>query len=259
MTDPLYPIPENPEATKFIFGRSRNKRDEHGTMLLLTPLSMAEREIIHKRLHAIAEPLAAAKPAALRKVLLGAIPGDDAEAAKMRAALLAKEMDGLPLFAVARAAEGFKNRGQDLPPPAELRMAAEAIVRPYWNEAAISSMLLRAKIDPHARPDGPAATRIGAGFADLREQIDGMTAADEEAEARRAGARAQVMPTKDDFIAREYRRLGLEPVYIDKARTMMTSLDALLRAGWRIEEMQGENVLVRPDGRRHREEERTDG
>lgn len=46
--------------------------------------------------------------------------------------------------------------------------------------------------------------------------------------------------------AHEYRTYGLEPVYANPEKTIVTSLPMLLSKGWRIEQVNGDAILVGP-------------
>jgi len=251
VTDPLYPVPLNDEATKFIFARARPARDEHGTMLLAAPLTAPEREIIRKRMHEIAPALASAKPAELRKALLEIFPDVERDVAKKRAKALAEGMEGLPLFAVRRAALKLSQAGISSPERVRLRTEAEAIARPHWNEASVASLLLRAKKNPDAPPNEAERERVVAGFAALQAKLAEAGKVDDE--AKRAALTERMNERDREWQIGCYREEGLAPVFADAEERYVVSIPLLLSLGWRIEEVGGRNVLVRPDGRRRKQ------
>lgn len=64
--------------------------------------------------------------------------------------------------------------------------------------------------------------------------------------AIRASAQAWMKEANRRYLLREYQVHGLEPVYADKAKTIMLSLSMLLAMGWKIEEIEGVKVLTKP-------------
>lgn len=246
MTDPLYPIPRNDEATKFIFARARPDRDERGTMLLAATLSAGEREVVHGRIKQIAPSLANAKPAELRKALLEVFPDEDKDAAKKRAAALAGAMQGLPLFAVRRAALKLSQAGVRAPDRVQLRTEAEAVARPYWNEVSVGSLLLHARKKPGATPNEAERERVIAGFEALSASL-AQRAEDGEVEGR-ACRTDRLMAEHRGLHVSDYEAEGLAPVFADPDAQIVVSLPLLLSLGWRIEEVGGRNVLLRPTG-----------
>lgn len=256
MINDLYPIPVDEAATKFIFGRAKPARDQTGAMLLPDLLTAAEREIVHGRLKQIAAAVAPARKGEIAKAMLAIFPDLDREIAKARAKTLADAMEGLPLFAIKRAGLKLSQAGVSNPDRATLRIEAEAVARPHWNEASIGSMLLNAKRAPQeisAEERERVAARVGSFAA---EQAAVYEAA--EAERREAFARSEML---DSNIRRanEYRRYGFDPIFADPEKTMVVSLSLLVSLGWRIEEIGHETVLLRPTGDRYRAGERTDG
>lgn len=245
MTDALYPIPRNDEATRFIFARIKPDRDESGAMLLAATLTAAEREIVHGRIKQIAPALANAKPAELRKALLEVFPDEDKDAAKKRAAELAKAMDGLPLFAVRRAALKLSQAGIRAPDRVQLRTEAEAVARPYWNEVSVGSMLLRAKKNPDAPPNEAERERVIAGFAALSASL-AQRAEDGEGEGR-ACRTDRLMAEHRGLHVSDYEADGLRPVFADPDAEIVVSIPLLIKLGWRVEEIGGRKVLLRPN------------
>lgn len=72
-----------------------------------------------------------------------------------------------------------------------------------------------------------------------------------QAEARQlAETRARVDAARDRHnaraLVREYRRFGVEPPFTNGHGIPTTSLSLLLSNGWRVEEVGGKNVLLRP-------------
>ncbi|MDE2103581.1 MAG: hypothetical protein KGL39_40450 [Patescibacteria group bacterium] len=259
MTDPLYPIPANVEATRFIFARARRDRDERGRMLLPTPLTAAERQMVQNRMHELAEPLRAAKPAELRKALLEAFPDVEVEMAKARAKALADGMEGLPLFAVRRAALQISQGGVGNPDRVALRTAAEEIARGYWNEASVGSMLLHARKNPQSTPGEAERARVEAGFAWLLGRLAQGANEGPASAAKAARRRTKRMIREDrEHRAAEYADSGLDPVFADKAGKIVVSLVLLEKLGWRVEQVGRETVLVRPEWLRGKTEERTE-
>lgn len=258
MTDPLYPIPQDPETTKFIFSRARGDRDEHGSMLLDRPLTGAEREVVHKRMRAVAPHLANAKPAELRKALLEVFPGDDKDEAKARAAALADAMKGLPLFAVRRAALQLSQQGVKAPDRVQLRTAAEAAARPHWNEVSVASLLLRARKNPSAAPNEGERARVIAGFGELLATLQAGEEQSPLGEHMRRRRTKRMIRADRERRARDYQAEGLEPVFADKGQRIVVSLPLLERLGWTVKQVGRENVLVRPQWLRGKTEERTD-
>lgn len=258
MTDPLYPIPENAEMTKFILGRARRARDEHGRMLLDRLLDKTEREIVQLRIHELAAPLKEAKRADVARELLAIFPDVEVDVAKARAKSLAEGMDGLPMFAIKRAALQMSQRGVTAPERVALRTEAENVARPYWNEASIGSMLLHARQNPNASPSDAERARISAGFDELREILRGQE--EESPWGKKARKRRTRMANADARVRRikDYEEVGLEPVFADKAGKIVVSLVLLENLGWHVEQVGHETVLVRPDWLRGKTEERTE-
>lgn len=63
------------------------------------------------------------------------------------------------------------------------------------------------------------------------------------------------MRASKQTILAEYAAAGLAPVYADGFAETVLSLSLLLSLGWRIEEMQERNVLIRPERPAKREED----
>ena len=256
MTDPLYPIPKDEAATKFIFARAGRDRDEHGTMLLAEPLSTSERVMVQNRLSAVAPHLANAKRGDLRKVILEVFPpADDKDEAKKRAAHLAEAMDGLPLFAVRRAALKLSQAGVRSPDRVQLRTEAENVARPHWNEVSVASMLLRARKHPGAAPGDRERERIIAGFAGLLEKLRRGEEESPWGERMRRRRTKRLIREDRERRAQDYRDEGLDPVFADKGRNIVVSLPMLEHLGYRVQQARGEAVLVRPDGTRQGRED----
>lgn len=247
MTDDFYPIPENAETTKFILGRARRARDEHGRMLLDRLLDKTEREIVQLRLHELAASLKEAKRADVARELLAIFPDVEVDVAKARAKALAEGMDGLPMFAIKRAALQMSQRGVTAPERVALRTEAENVARPYWNEASIGSLLLHARKNPNAQPSEAERARISAGFDDLLATL--REREEESPWGKKARKRRTRMANADSRMRRirDYEEAGLAPMFADKAGKIVVSLALLERLGWRVEQVGHETVLVRPE------------
>lgn len=265
----LYPVPSEPELTRWMFGRSRRNRDATGHMLIPEPLTALERQTVESRLRALAGPLAPAKrgeiAAAVRETFAGflALEGDAGAAAVV--AQYVVTLKGLPLFAIRRAclrfAQGYvtaeelgektiSNRGR--PNTAQLRIVAEAVVRPHWDEASCASLLLGARVEP-PEPTPEERARTAAAIEAKHAELTARLAQSNLEEGQRELAdreRARTTAGRRDREAREaeYRARGLEPVYADPARTIVVSLPMMLASGATIEEVDGVPTLVRPAG-----------
>jgi hypothetical protein len=77
-----------------------------------------------------------------------------------------------------------------------------------------------------------------------------MTAIEHEAEKdRELSAAARSVENTRKMIVAEFTEHGLEPVYLDEEKTMLTTLSSLRRAGWRIEAgPDGKSRLVKSEG-----------
>ncbi len=270
-TSELYPIAEDAEVTKHIFRRTRKDRDENGTMIIPSALTMIEREMISKRLHAIAPHLKPATMGQIKKAVAEMLVGfgairaaADAEAAAV-IAKFAEAMQDLPIYAIRRACLRF-SRGEvrkdevgakkDLdvgspPTTAQLRMVAEAIARPDRDEATIASMLLRAKVteerdlsDEEVAKRREHAERVRKEFAEQVKAQSGETEFERDERERRE--HRHMSRQRQDLIA-EYEEQGLEPQFADDSRETVVSLAMMLRNGWLIERVDGRSVLMRGD------------
>jgi hypothetical protein len=103
------------------------------------------------------------------------------------------------------------------------------------------------QVGKYARPTDEQKNRVRR----MNERFAArMMAIEHEAEKDRElhAATRSVDNTRRMIIA-EFAAHGLEPVYLDDAKTMLTTLSSLRRAGWRIEDgPDGKSRLVKPEG-----------
>lgn len=268
-SDELYPIAVDHEASRLIFGRARRDRDpETGKMVIEEPLSSAERQIVDQRLRELAGPLAPAKPREIAAVIsqtFTGLGGEKIESDEELAAIMTqyvKAMAGLPLFAVARACGRFA-RGEVTaaelgekelrkgmrPPTSFLRIVAEKIVRPHWDEASVGSMVLNAKIAPPPASEEEMARRAEKAKAAIAEITKKAAERALEDAAKNAVERsaAETRRIERDRKARiaEYEAKGLDPVFADEDHRVVVSLPMMLNMGWRIETVDGRPGLTR--------------
>lgn len=266
----LYPIPDETEVRRFIFGRVRRQRDPAtGKMVIDSHLTTVERELIQKRLRTLAGPLEPAKDGKIRSAVLqmfSGLGGQKVASDEEGAAIVAQyvvTLRGLPLFAIRQACLRFARGevtaaelGEDTiikgirPATAYLRIVAEKVVRPYWDEASLGSMLLSALVQL------PAPAKTEANREEVRKMVEDTArklAAADEADRRKQveeGIRREDEHRKRQrqMVLAEYDARGLDPVYWDKEKkTMPVALPTLFSMGWTIEEGPGgKPVLLKP-------------
>ena len=236
-------------------------------MLLPTLLNGAEREMINRRLGMITPHLVPADRRKIKEQVVqmmsgfGSASGDD-DGAMATIAQFVKIMEGLPLFAIQRACmrwaagdvkpdevhEQSLRRGFP-PSTAQLRIVAENIARPHRDEAATAHALLNAKKAPDPKDKSEdAKARVRAMHTDARRSLDGYTEAERQI-AREEAERAEQRRIErgNTAIIEKYRAAGLDPVYLDDAKTMPVSLEMMLLNGHYIETLSdGKAVLVGP-------------
>lgn len=240
-------------------------------MLLSTPLTMPERQIIHRRLEELRPGLAPAKPSQIKQAVMEmfvaftAGRGQDESETAIVVAKYVEVLSGLPYFAIKRAAQRFegghvtaddigekKPPSKAFPPSApQLRMVAEAIVRPHWDEATVGDMLLRAKVDSNQPLSDEEKAKRKAYVERVMKEINAAAAAanmkDATEQAERERMKSETTARRhEEMLLAEYRQQGLEPVFCDADKTIIQSLTGLLRRGWTIQQVDGENVLVQP-------------
>ena len=239
-------------------------------MLIRTKLSAVDRQVIARRLGAVAPALAPASKSQIDKILRPFFLnwGSARTASMHEAAAVVAEyistLKGLPLFAIAQSLERWK-QGRVTPeevfvdkidrafaPSATfVRIIAENVARPYWREAQDMKMLLDARVE--APPMSEEERKAAAGrVEEMRLEAHARLAAIEEAERRRTDEEQRAIDLsaiRATRVAREteFRRAGLEPVYSDASRTCVVSLPFLLASGWTVEESpRGDRTLVAP-------------
>lgn len=263
----LYPIPDDPEIRKFIFGRARRARDENGKMIVPVGLSAIEREMVIKRLRVLAAGLGPAENRLIKSAVLELFSGmaatesDDLGAAAT-AAQFVSVLRGLPYFAIKRACDRFARgevTAEDVgektapskayrPSTAQLRIVAEAIARPHWDEASVGSLLLEAVVERPIKKSEDSKERAEQFRQTFQQQVAQAELADRDrTEWARLIAEAEQFNRDRDARIAEYRNNGLEPVFSDASKILVTSLSMMLRNGWRVEDgLNGKSILVRP-------------
>ncbi len=270
-TSELYPIPDEPEVRRLIFGKARTARDpSNGKMIIEAPLTVIERQQIDRRLHVLAGPLSPAKPSQIRDAVLQMLAGFNTaktgsdDEAKAIVTQYVQTLKGLPAFAVMQACLRFaqgkvtaEDVGEDRiikgihPPTSYLRIIAEKIARQYWDEASVGSMLLHAQIAPPPISDDEKARRAAKAKA-AREEMAAAAAnialkvATSDAAIRDAASARRIDRDRQEKIA-EYATAGLDPVYADEDRTIICSLPMMLHMGFHIETVDGRPALTRGD------------
>lgn len=261
----LYPIPEDPEVRRLIFRKSRKEFDERGKMLIAAPLTADERAMIHKRMRVVAEGVTPAADRMLKNAVLELLSGmASTEREDVSAAVTVTQfvtvLRGLPYFAVKRACDRFASGmvtaeeigGERVsrtfrPSTAQLRIVAENIARPYWDEASVGHLLLNAEVERPMVKSAESRQRA----ADFRRSFSEQVAA-AEIEERNQTARdmeyleAHKFNRDRDALIEGYRARGLEPVFADPLKVHVTSIEMLLHNGWSIEEVEGRPTLMRP-------------
>lgn len=257
----LFPIAAEPDVTRMIFRRARRDRYPDGKMIIDEPISSIDREIIARRMRDLTPGLAPARRGDIAQQVTALFAGfresrfaDDDEA-QATVAQYVRTLEGLPFFAIARACLRFARaevkpeevRAKTLavdraPDCTHLRIVAEKIARPHWDELSVGSMLLSARFQPRAAPE-TAEQRAEKAVAIKRANEEFQCAMankelDRIAEENRARERSadDLKNRQRDALIDDYRRRGLEPVYADEGKTVVVSLPMMLHQGWRIEE-----------------------
>lgn len=235
-------------------------------MIIPTPLSIVERQMFSSRRSKLAPVLAPAGSREIRALLKQAFAGwfsmEDEMGASAVLAQYSAVLRGLPLFAIHQALQKFvmgqvtaadvhsekDPRKGYRPAQDHLRIVAEKIARPHWDEAKACDLLLNAVVVLEEAPRTEQAKAHAMEVAEaVRRQTEATVAAqdlrDAEAKARNA---ERVASANAALILAEYRRHGISPVYADAAKTVPVSLPMLLRNGYRIETFGSEKVLVKP-------------
>lgn len=244
------------------------ERDPVGRTILKRQLTEAERAIAVRRRYALESPLVPATRREIREVIepmmagLGMAAMTDDES-KVIVAQYVATLSRLPLFAIAQACGRFSRgevKAEELglkkfplgyrPGTDQLYVVADRIAQRYRAELSAARALLNAKVMLAPRKVTPEdRERALAVMKDLAQRLGAKGALEDAERAQRAQrARERQALIARESVAREYRALGLD-VPADPPGGVLTSPSMLFKAGWRIEKVEGENVLVRPGHR----------
>lgn len=266
----LFPVQPDTEATRLIWRLQTRERDERGKMVLRAPISTIDRQTIAKRRDALVPAVAPAPPVKIKAAVAQMLTGfgssreSDDSAAAASVAQYVHILMGLPIHAIERACRRFaagevtadevgakRIERAFAPSTAQLRMVAERVARPYYDEHRCAEMLLkgvteRVPLTPEERE------RAGARIRSMHGEVTAALAKSNLDDARRQDEQhvdisKTVRDANDKIILKAYQDKGLAPVYADTERTTLVSLEMMVARGWRIEEDQnGKNVLVAP-------------
>lgn len=271
----LYPPRCVPEWWKFLLAVATTDRDDSGNFVLHRALTVAERKALQDRAAVLAPWFESGKSGKIMAAIVNMLVGFGGkslsiEEARIVATQYTVTMSDLPLFAIERACIRFSNgevRAEEVgakhidrtfpPSTAQLHIVAKEIARPFGEERTRIYMTLNGS-PPKREPDPAEKKAIGEKLNGFAEEMRRTVAEEEDAklvEARtRASAESKAHSRK--MILREYEHRGLEPV--SDANGNPHSISLLLSVGWRIEEMDGRNVLIKPVLSK-REPQRTEG
>lgn len=241
------------------------ERDPVGRTILKRQLTEAERAIAMRRRYALESPLVPATRREIREVIepmmagLGMAAMTDDESKVIVAQYVATLM-GLPLFAIAQACGRFARgevKAEELglkkfplgyrPGTDQLHVVADRIAQRYRAELYTARALLSAKVMLAApKISQEDRERAANAMKDLARNLGAKAALDDAEREARAIERQAKMAR--ETIEREYLRLGLD-VPENPPGGILTSPAMLMKNGWTIEKVEGENVLVRPGHR----------
>lgn len=259
-TRSLYPIQRNDGSDRLIDSVVSFRHDD-GRYEIVRALTADERRQLVARRDGIAPHLATAKAAYIVDCVLEMMIGfvgakSSAEDAKAVAAQYAAVLHGLPPWAIKRAClrwamgqvapdevgEKALNRSF-APSAAQVRIIAEAIVRPHLQELVRINRTLEATVGVARSPQDREVTRsrIAAMHEGYKQHVAAREATRLAHEtARIAELAKEKMAANAELVRREYQALGL-PV-----PTPLVSLTSMKAMGWTVEQINGENVLVAP-------------
>ena len=265
----LYPVQPDTEVTRLVWRLSTNDRDDVGRMVLTAKLTTIDREAIARRRDMLAPAIARAESRQIRNAVLQMLIGwssakdSNDESAKATLAQYVHVLMGLPMFAIERSC-GRWARGEVAPgevgerqlsrsfapSTAQVRIVAEKIAQPYFDEFRKCSLLLHTIVqrpplsEEDRKKEGDAISRMHEeykrGQAE-RELNDLQSRAKQEADRTQ-----QARDRNERFIQNEYAKAGVKPVADESGS--IRPLSILLQQGWQIMGIKGENVLVAPRG-----------
>jgi hypothetical protein len=262
-----YPLERN-ATTDMIIDTVVSFRAADGTYTLRHELAKEERRALEARRNTVVDKLQPGRPGEILPALLEMLIGfggakQSVDEAKMIATQYAAVLSGLPTWAIKRACVRWamgqvmpeeideKTINRSFPPSAaQVRVVAEAIVRPWMQEVARIKKTLIAKPESTVAEDirAEAGPRVQAKAEAVKLSITDAIKADEARERERNQAlTARSLETTDMLIRRQYEARGLTPY---ERNGTLVSLPMLLSMGWTIENNGIRDVLVAPAARR---------
>lgn len=254
----LYP-PESPEGTRTLVSFLLLGERDNGRAVLRRALAQSERTAIENRGKELTPWILPGKrtekAAAIVAMLMGFGGGNSSdENAREIATQYVKVCDDIPAWAVARACMRFSSgqvTAEELgessinlafrPSTAHVHRLAAKIILPVLEERQNLWDCLHG-IERNKILQGPERDRVAAGFEALKKQLHSVTDLEEGAEERRQASLRKFAARDLERLLNEYRQQGL-PVPTEQ---WPTTLGSRLAAGWTIEEINGERVLVAP-------------
>jgi hypothetical protein len=264
----LYPEPD-PDVRALLDAVAESERDEKGNYILRRDITIPERQILSRRLTALALFVEGGRPSKIGEAVSRMLSGfgsarADVEDAKAITVQYASVLRGLPLWAVERACMKFSTGQVDpadigakridrafAPSSAQLRLLADKLARPIYIEASRIGMTLRGNY----RPPTMTPEQVAASIPKIKKMQEafhrGMAAGNVKEAAEKVVLEDRARRESEDrsrkFILAEYSRAGVAPVYADAAKTMLLGLSILLQRGYTIEDVDGEQTLVAPE------------
>ena len=258
-----YPIERSPE-TEVIVDAVVSFRRPDGSYELRRELDQTERRAIEARRNFVVDNVQGAKPAEIINHVLEMLIGfggakQSEDDARLIATQYAVVLGGLPTWAIKRACMrwamgqvtpeeiGEKTINRSFAPSAaNVRVVAEAIVRPAYQEVARINKTRAARMVTTATDEqrAEAAPRIQAGAEQVRRVMTEAQRLDRDRDAlRQKEIDERALETSQRLIRREYEARGLVPI---EKGGMLVSLPMLLSLGWTIDHNGIREVLVEP-------------
>lgn len=260
-----YPIERAPEIDAMVDAVVAFRSSE-GVYTLRRELTSTERRAIIGRRNLVVDNLQAARAGDIYDDVLAMLVGfgsarQGEDDAKEVATQYVTMLGGMPAWAIRRAClrwgsgqvtadeigERMINRAF-APSPAQVRVVAEKIARPFVQEVARINKTLSATTDKTITPEQreESRPRIQAKLEEFHQIMAARALADiQPAAPPPPGAPPRLSPqerTEQECLA-EYRRRELTPVYLGGK---LVSIPLLISLGWRIENNGWRDILIQP-------------